>query len=130
MLIIESFLRGPLANNVYLLIDEAGSRAAIVDPGIESEDILQIARGRGLSIELIVNTHAHFDHVYNNAWYATQTGAPIALHAADLPMLRHLQQTCINWGIPGPYPDFGPFFGKIFTSGDPRRMQFALRYDF
>jgi len=35
-----------------------------------------------------------------------------------------------NWGIPGAYPDFGPFFGKIFTSGDPRRMQFALRYDF
>jgi TonB dependent receptor len=35
-----------------------------------------------------------------------------------------------NWGIPGSNPDFGPFFGKIFTSGDPRRMQFALRYDF
>ncbi len=35
-----------------------------------------------------------------------------------------------NWGIPGPYPDFGPFFGKIFTSGEPRRMQFAMRYDF
>ncbi len=35
-----------------------------------------------------------------------------------------------NGGIPGPYPDFGPFFGKIFTSGEPRRMQFALRYDF
>ena len=27
-------------------------------------------------------------------------------------------------------PDFGPFFGRIFTSGEPRRMQFALRYDF
>jgi hypothetical protein len=35
-----------------------------------------------------------------------------------------------NWGIAGPNPDFGPFFGKIFTSGDPRRMQFTLRYDF
>ena len=35
-----------------------------------------------------------------------------------------------NWGIPGPNPDFGPFFGRIFSSGDPRRMQFALRYDF
>jgi hypothetical protein len=35
-----------------------------------------------------------------------------------------------NWGIPGPNPDFGPFFGKIFASGDPRRIQFALRYDF
>jgi outer membrane receptor protein involved in Fe transport len=35
-----------------------------------------------------------------------------------------------NWGIPGPNPDFGPFFGKIFSSGAPRRLQFALRYDF
>ena len=28
-----------------------------------------------------------------------------------------------NWGIPGPNPDFGPFFGKIFTSCEPRRIQ-------
>jgi hypothetical protein len=35
-----------------------------------------------------------------------------------------------NWGIPGPYPDFGPFFGKIFSVGEPRRMQMALRYEF
>ncbi|MEO7144699.1 MAG: TonB-dependent receptor [Bryobacteraceae bacterium] len=35
-----------------------------------------------------------------------------------------------NIGIPGPYPDFGPFFGKAFSAGDPRRMQFAIRFDF
>ncbi len=35
-----------------------------------------------------------------------------------------------NWGIPGPYPDFGPFFGKIFTTGEPRRMQASLRFEF
>jgi len=35
-----------------------------------------------------------------------------------------------NLGIPGPYPDFGPFFGKAFSSGDPRRMQFGCRFDF
>jgi outer membrane receptor protein involved in Fe transport len=35
-----------------------------------------------------------------------------------------------NFGIPGPYPDFGPFFGKIFSTGQPRRLQLALRFDF
>ncbi|MGH9660363.1 MAG: TonB-dependent receptor domain-containing protein, partial [Bryobacteraceae bacterium] len=35
-----------------------------------------------------------------------------------------------NWGIPGPYPDFGPFFGRIFATGDPRRFQFAVRLDY
>jgi hypothetical protein len=35
-----------------------------------------------------------------------------------------------NLGIPGPYPDFGPFFGRILASGDQRRLQFGARYDF
>jgi hypothetical protein len=35
-----------------------------------------------------------------------------------------------NLGIPGPYPDFGPFFGRIFAAGESRRMQLGLRYDF
>ena len=35
-----------------------------------------------------------------------------------------------NVGIPGPYPDFGPFFGRIFSTGEPRRLQFGLRLDF
>jgi hypothetical protein len=35
-----------------------------------------------------------------------------------------------NIGIPGPYPDFGPFFGKAFSAGDPRRIQFGVRLDF
>jgi Carboxypeptidase regulatory-like domain len=35
-----------------------------------------------------------------------------------------------NLGIPNPYPDSGPFFGAASSSGEPRRMQFALRFDF
>ncbi len=35
-----------------------------------------------------------------------------------------------NFGIPGPYVDFGPIFGKILSSGQARRMQFAARFEF
>ena len=35
-----------------------------------------------------------------------------------------------NYGIPGPYPDLGPFFGQILSTGDPRRIQFGTRFDF
>jgi hypothetical protein len=35
-----------------------------------------------------------------------------------------------NWGYPDPFPDNGPFFGKVLISGQPRRLQFATRIDF
>lgn len=35
-----------------------------------------------------------------------------------------------NYGIPGPYPDLGPSFGAILSTGDPRRFQFGTRFDF
>lgn len=35
-----------------------------------------------------------------------------------------------NYGIPLPFADFGPAFGRIASVGDPRRIQFALRFDF
>jgi len=34
-----------------------------------------------------------------------------------------------NWGIPLSYKDFGPLFGEIVSTGDPRRGQFALRFE-
>lgn len=35
-----------------------------------------------------------------------------------------------NLGIPGNNKDFGPFFGRIFVAGEPRRIQFALKLGF
>ncbi len=52
-------------------------------------------------------------------------GRSLELRAETFNALNHP-----NLGIPGPYPDFGPFFGKAFSSGDPRRMQFGCRFDF
>jgi hypothetical protein len=36
----------------------------------------------------------------------------------------------VEFGISSLEPDFGQLFGKAFSVGDPRRMQFASRFDF
>jgi hypothetical protein len=57
--------------------------------------------------------------------FVVREGKTVEFRAETFNLLNHP-----NIGIPGPYPDFGPFFGKAFSAGDPRRMQFALRFDF
>jgi hypothetical protein len=65
-----------------------------------------------------------FDFALRRKFVIAEHGA-IELRAETYNAFNHP-----NWGIPGPNPDFGPFFGRIFSSGDPRRIQFAARYDF
>ena len=57
--------------------------------------------------------------------FVIREGKTIQFRSETFNVLNHP-----NIGIPGPYPDFGPFFGKAFSAGDPRRMQFSLRFDF
>ncbi|MCY4436768.1 MAG: MBL fold metallo-hydrolase [Chloroflexi bacterium] len=85
---VETFVRGPLLNNVYLLWDEHSNEAAIIDPGIQSDDLLQNIQDLQLNLRYVLNTHRHFDHVDNDEFYREQTGAPIVLHQDDAAMLK------------------------------------------
>jgi glyoxylase-like metal-dependent hydrolase (beta-lactamase superfamily II) len=93
------FTFGPFEENPYLLIGPSGSRAILVDPGLDSEPILNVIRERGLAVEMIVNTHGHLDHVAGNAFFAEQTGAPLAIHALDRPFLLHLRAQGKAYGL-------------------------------
>src|SRR5687767_4044119 len=67
---IETFVVGPLANNLYLLIDEEAHEAVLVDPSINSDPALQQMRAlqqAGVRLSAIWLTHGHFDHVYDTA---------------------------------------------------------------
>jgi len=58
----------------------------VIDPGAEGRAILRAVSELGLSIKLIVVTHAHFDHVGAVPAVKEATGAELAIHEADASM--------------------------------------------
>lgn len=72
-------------NFSYLVICNETGKAFGVDPGISPECLLQVVRERGLTLEILGNTHGHNDHVAGNAEVLRVTGAKLAASPIDVP---------------------------------------------
>lgn len=96
---IHRYNLGPMDNNTYLIVDEATNEAALVDPTFDSETLLPALKQGGYQIRYILNTHAHFDHIIGNAFFAHETDAPIALHRDDLFLLQGLEDQAALFGF-------------------------------
>jgi hydroxyacylglutathione hydrolase len=105
---ILRFTYGPFAENTYVVIGRSGREAMIVDPGMDAEPVLEEVAARGLTVTLLLNTHGHLDHVAGNAAFKRATSAPLAIHPADLPLLRLVQRQAALYGLEAeasPEPD-------------------------
>lgn len=60
---LHTLVVGPLEENCYILADDASSQAVVIDPGDEADRILDVIERNGLSVQAILLTHTHFDHV-------------------------------------------------------------------
>jgi hydroxyacylglutathione hydrolase len=73
----------------YLIGDEDAGVAAVVDPKFEIQDYLELAQYLNVSIEHILETHNHADHVSGHGRLAAATGAVIHIHREAVPGYRH-----------------------------------------
>ena len=78
---ISRLILGPLQTNCYIVSDR--QRCIVVDPADQAADILSHALDYGLTIEKIVLTHGHFDHMLALERLREATGAPLCIHSAD-----------------------------------------------
>jgi len=110
---------GDLQANCYVVGCETSRAGVIIDPGDEADRILAVAAEHELKIEHILLTHAHFDHILACAEVVEATQAPLALHRADLPLLK-AGGGAAGWGFPMPVyqePDTWLEAGDTITFG-------------
>jgi hydroxyacylglutathione hydrolase len=101
-MIHEIFPVGPLACNCSILADETARRATVVDPGEDVQTILAILARHRLTVEQIVVTHAHIDHVGGALELKRLTSAPIYMNQHDLPLLKMMDMQAGWLGVTVP----------------------------
>ncbi|MDR2420607.1 MAG: MBL fold metallo-hydrolase [Oscillospiraceae bacterium] len=84
-MLIKTLVVGQLETNCYVVTDEASLECAIIDPGAESNTILDYIEENHLRPRAVFITHAHFDHTMALPEVVGQTGGiPVYVHAREL----------------------------------------------
>lgn len=93
---------GPMENFVYVIVDKATQRAAVVDPAWDIAKVRQLASEQHITISDILLTHSHHDHINGIDELQQHTDAQLHLlkreaefwgQQLDLPTLHHGGET-------------------------------------
>ena len=103
MIDVRMYTVGQVQENCYVVREQGADRAVIVDPGDEAERILEGVKALGITtVEAILLTHTHFDHIGAVAPVAKATGAPVYCPELETQVLANIMDYV-------PWPGFGPF---------------------
>ena len=95
------FTVGPLQENCWIVHGDGSEKALVIDPGEEAERLKTAIDDLGLTVEAILLTHTHFDHVGAVAPLARATQAPVYCPELEVPVLQDINSYV--------FPGFGPF---------------------
>ncbi len=122
---VRAFTVGPVAENTYLFRRDADATAAVwVDPGDEAEKLIGVTDELGVTVEAILLTHTHFDHVGAVAPLARHTGAPVYCPEGEAFVLADI----VSW-TPFGFPPAEPYDADVTLSGGERLELAGLEID-
>jgi hydroxyacylglutathione hydrolase len=100
---VRMFTVGPVQENCFIVRAKGSDRALIVDPGDEADRLLSAVSELGIgTVDAILLTHTHFDHVGAVAPVAKATNAPVYCPELETFVLANIMDFV-------PWPGFGPF---------------------
>jgi hydroxyacylglutathione hydrolase len=106
---------GPVQENAWIARQDGAPRALLIDPGDEPDTLKQALEELGATVEAILITHCHFDHVGAVAEMARHTKAPVYCPAGEVQILENINDFVR-------FPGFGPFESytpeKTVSGGD------------
>ena len=97
-MLIKTIPVGHLETNCYIVTNEETLACVVIDPGDESNTILDYLEDRHLHCEAIFLTHGHYDHTGAVEAVAEETCAPVYMNKAD--DCRITQSMQLNFALP------------------------------
>ncbi|MBI3840451.1 MAG: MBL fold metallo-hydrolase [Thaumarchaeota archaeon] len=83
MLLVRQIPVGPMANFVYVLVDEESRESMVIDSGWEKDPVLNAVHELRADVKYAVATHEHFDHTATLRELAGALGAKLVAHQAS-----------------------------------------------
>jgi hydroxyacylglutathione hydrolase len=104
---VKGIVVGVFQENCWVIGSRRTREGIVVDPGDEPERILALAKDLGVTVKLIVNTHAHVDHILAVPAVQRATGARFLLHPGDREIARAAGRSAARFlgYTPAPVPE-------------------------
>ena len=121
MIDVRMFTVGPVQENCFIVRAKDSDRGVIVDPGEEADRLIGALDAIGVkTVEAILVTHTHFDHIGAVAPVARATGAPVYCPELETEVLANIMEYV-------PWPGFGPFesYDADHTVGGGEQLELA-----
>ncbi len=83
-MLIKQFPLGQIETNCYIVTDEDTLECAVIDPGDESNVVLDYLESNHLKCRYIFLTHGHFDHTMAVPAVHEETGATVCINEKDV----------------------------------------------
>lgn len=111
MLTIQSFTFNPVQENTYILYNEYNN-AIVIDPGcyfnVEEKRLQSFIEQKGLTIQYLINTHCHFDHVFGNKFIVDKYNVKPCIHLQEEIMFNNASIAAEKWGL-----SYTPYTGEV-----------------